>query len=131
MQTPDLMVMLYESQTTFRQVFLDGRPHPKDPQPSWMGYSIGRWDGDTLVIETMGFNDQTWLDGWGHPHSEAMRLTERLTRRDFGHMDIEIVIDDPKAYTRPLRYVQSQVLQPDTDLLEYICTENMKPVGGR
>lgn len=128
-QTPDLIVMLYESQTTFRQVFLDGRPHPKDPQPSWMGYSIGRWDGDTLVIETLGFNDQTWLDGFGHPHSEEMRLTERLTRRDFGHMDIEIVIDDPKAYTKPLRYVQSQVLQPDTDLLEYVCTENMKPVG--
>lgn len=94
-----------------------------------MGYSIGRWDGDTLVIETTGFNDQTWLDGLGHPHSEEMRLTERLTRRDVGHLDIEIVIDDPKAYTRPLKYVQPQVLQADTDLLEYICNENMKPVG--
>ena len=128
-QTRDLIVFLYESQTLFRQVFLDGRSHPKDPLPSWLGYSVGRWDGDDLVVETTGFNDQTWLDGLGHPHSEEMRLTERFRRRDFGHMDIEITIDDPKAYTKPIKYVQPQLLQTDSDLIEYICTENMKPVG--
>lgn len=127
-QTPELIVILYESLTMFRQIFVDGREHPKDPQPTWMGYSIGRWENDVLVVETMGFNDQTWLDGAGHPHSEEMRLTERFRRRDAGHMDIEIVIDDPKAYTKPLRYVQPQRLLPDTDLIEYVCAENAKEV---
>ena len=128
-QTPQLTVMLYESQTMFRQIFTDGRAHPADPEPSWLGYSIGKWDGDTFVVETIGFNDKTWLDGFGHPHSEAMKLTERFRRRDFGHMDVEITIDDPKAYTKPLRYVQPQLLQPDNELIEYICNENAKPVG--
>ena len=128
-QTPDLMVVLYESQTLFRQIFTDGRAHPADPEPSWLGYSIGKWEGDTLVVETIGFNDKTWLDGFGHPHSDAMKVTERFRRSDFGHMNIEIVIDDPKAYTKPLRYVQPQRLEPDTELIEYICNENAKPVG--
>ena len=128
-QTPELIVILYESQTLFRQIFLDGRALPKDPEPTWLGYSIGRWEGDTLVVESAGFNDKTWLDGFGHPHSEAMRLTERFRRRDFGHMDIEVVIDDPKTYTKPLQYVQPQELLVDTDLIEYICNENAKPVG--
>ena len=127
-QTPDLIVILYESLTMFRQIFTDGRPHPEDPQPSWLGYSTGRWDGDVLVVETIGFNDKTWLDGSGHPHSEQMRLTERFRRTDFGHMDIEIVIDDPKAYKKPLRYTQPQNLLADTELLEYVC-ENAKEVG--
>jgi hypothetical protein len=127
-QTPELMVILYEAATMFRQVFVDGRALPKDPQPSWMGYSIGRWEGDVLVVETAGFNDQTWLDGSGHPHSEQMRLTERFRRRDVGHMDIDIVVDDPKTYTRPLKYVQPQVLLPDTDLLEFVCAENAKDI---
>jgi hypothetical protein len=127
-QTPALIVFLYEAATMFRQIFLDGRELPKDPQPSWMGYSVGRWDGDTLVIETVGFNDQTWLDGSGHPHSEDMRLTERITRRDFGHLDVAIVIDDPKTYTRPLSYVQPQVLLADTDLIEFVCAENAKEI---
>jgi hypothetical protein len=128
-QTPELVVILYESLTMFRQIFLDGRDFPKDPQPSWMGYSIGKWDGDVLVVETIGFNDRTWLDGLGHPHSEEMRLTERFKRHDFGRMDIEIVLDDPKAYTKPIAYTQPQVLLPDTELLEYICAENAKPMG--
>ena len=128
-QTPELVVVLYESQTMFRQIFLDGRELPKDPEPSWLGYSVGRWDGDVLVVDTVGFNDQTWLDGQGHPHSEAMRLTERFRRLNTGRMEIEIVIDDPKAYTRPLKYTQPQVLLPDTELLEYICAENAKSVG--
>ena len=127
-QTQELVVVLYESQTMFRQIFVDGRKLPADPQPSWMGYSVGRWEGDALVVESTGFNDETWLDGSGHPHSEAMHLTERFTRRSIGRMDIEIVIDDPKAYTRPLRYVQPQALLPDTDLIEYVCAENAKPV---
>ncbi len=128
-QTSDLVVILYESQTLFRQIFMDGRAHPKDPEPTWIGYSIGKWEGDTLVVETTGFNDKTWLDGMGHPHSEAMKLTERFRRRDVGHMDIEVVIDDPKAYTQQIRYVQPQELLPDGDLIEYICNENAKPVG--
>lgn len=128
-QTADLVVMLYESQTLFRQIFMDGRALPKDPEATWMGYSVGKWDGDTLVVETTGFNDKTWLDGMGHPHSEAMKVTERYRRRDVGHMDVEVVIDDPKAYTQPIRYVQPQGLLPDGDLIEYICNENAKPVG--
>jgi hypothetical protein len=128
-QTPELIVVLYEAQTTFRQIFLDGRGHPKDPQPSWLGYSVGRWEADVLVVETVGFNDQTWLDGSGHPHSEEMRLTERFKRRDFGHMDIEVVINDPKAYARSLTYTQPQRLLADTELLEYVCAENAKEIG--
>ena len=127
-QTSDLIVILYESFTMFRQIFLDGRELPKDPQPSWMGYSTGRWDGDVLVVESSGFTDQSWLDGSGHPHSDAMHVTERFRRRDLGHMEVEVVIDDPKAYTKPIHYVQPQVLLADTDLIEYICTENAKPV---
>ena len=128
-QTPDLVVILYESQTLFRQIFLDGRALPKDAEPTWLGYSVGKWEGDTLVVETSGFNDQTWLDGFGHPHSELMNVTERFRRRDVGRMDIEVVIDDPKAYTQQIRYVQPQELLPDGDLIEYVCNENAKPVG--
>jgi hypothetical protein len=129
-QTADLIVILYEAGTMFRQIFLDGRGHPKEQQPAWLGYSIGRWDGDTLVIETVGFNGQTWLDGAGHPQSEEMRLTERFTRHTVGRMDIQIVLDDPKAYTKPVSYVQPQSLLPDTELIEFFCAENAKPVGG-
>jgi hypothetical protein len=129
-QTPELIVVLYESMTLFRQIFMDGRDLPKDPQPTWMGYSVGKWEGDTLIVQSAGFNDRTWLDGSGHPHSEAMRLVERFRRRNIGQMDIEITIDDPKAYTRPLTYTQRQLLLPDTDLIEYICNENFqKPLG--
>lgn len=127
-QTPAVMVVLYESLTMFRQIFLDGRALPKNPQPTWFGYSVGHWEGDVLVVESVGFNDRTWLDGSGHPHSDQMRLTERFRRTDVGRMDIEIVIDDPKAYTRPLKYTQPQVLRANTDLLEYVC-ENAKSVG--
>ena len=125
-QTPGLLVILYESMTMFRQIFMDGRELPKDAEPTWLGYSIGKWDGDTLVVHTAGFNDKTWLDGSGHPHSEAMHLVERFRRRDIGHLDIDITIDDPKAYTRPLTYTQRQRLLPDTDLIEYICNENFQ-----
>jgi hypothetical protein len=127
-QQPELVVLLYERGTLYRQIFLDGRSHPADPQPTWMGYSIGRWEGDALVVETVGFNDQTWLDGTGHPHSERMRLTERFLRRSVGRMDLEITIDDPGTYTQPIRYIQPQALLPDGELIEYVCAENVKPL---
>lgn len=127
-QTPDLIVILYESWTTFRQIFMDGRTHPVDPQPTWMGYSVGRWEGNDLVVDTRGFNDQSWLDGAGHPHSTEMRVIERFTRRTVGHMDVSVVIDDPGAYTRPITYTQRVRLRPDTELIEHVC-ENAKPIG--
>lgn len=125
-QTPSLIVVLYEENTTFRQLFLDGRALPQDPQPSWMGYSVGKWNADTLVVESAGFNERSWLDRMGHPHSEALRVVERFRRKDLGHLDIEITIDDPKTYTRPLTYTQHLRLLPDGDLIEYYCTENEK-----
>lgn len=128
-QTPGLIVVLYESGTMFRQIFMDGRQHPKDPQPTWMGYSVGTWQGDDLVVDTRGFNDQSWLDGAGHPHSDQMRVIERFSRRSVGTMDISVTIDDPRAYTRPLTYVQRQRLQPETELIEYVC-ENAKSISG-
>jgi hypothetical protein len=129
-QTPALVVLLYETSTnqTFRQVFLDGRPLPKDPQPSWLGYSIGHWEGDTLVVEASGFNGRAWIDtGSGHPITDAGRVTERFTRRDFGHMDIDITIDDAKAYVKPWRAKIPSNLLPDSDLIETFC-ENEKDI---
>src|SRR6266436_240222 len=125
-QTPGVIVMLYEQDTSFRQIFIDGRKPPDDPQPSWLGYSVGKWDGDSLVIETAGFNDRSWLDAFGHPHSDAMHVTERFHRRDFGHMEIEITVDDPKTYTKPFTIKLNQRLLPDTELSEAICLENEK-----
>ena len=126
LQSPGLVVFLYESRTTFRQVFTDGRALPKDPQPSWDGYSVGHWEGDTLVVETRGMNGRTWLDSNGHPLSDAMHLTERFRRPDFGHLEIEITIDDPKMYTKPWTVKENPHLLVDTDLIEYVCTENEK-----
>src|SRR5688500_16270208 len=125
-QTTDLVVMLYEYSNSFRQVFMDGRALPRDPQPMWVGYSVGRWEGDTLVVETTGFNDKTWLDGIGHPHTEALRVTERLRRRDFGHLDMQITIDDPKAYEKPWTALIPAQLATSTDVMEYVCVENEK-----
>jgi hypothetical protein len=122
-QTPGLIVMLDED-LTYRQIFLDGRPLETDSIPSWMGHSVGRWEGDTLVVESFGFNDRSWLDHDGHPHSEALRMTERYRRRDFGHMEIEITINDPQVYARPWTVALSAVLTPDTGLLEAVCNEN-------
>jgi hypothetical protein len=124
--TPDLVIFLYESRTIYRQVFTDGRPLPTDAQPTWMGYSIGKWEGDTFVVETIGQNGRTWLDMRGLPATEALHLTERYTRPSIGKMDIEVTIDDPKAYTRPWKVNLSWTLQPDTDLIESICEENSK-----
>jgi len=122
-QTPGLIVMLDED-LTYRQIFTDGRPLETDPIRSWMGHSVGRWEGDTLVVESFGFNDRSWLDHDGHPHSEALRMTERYRRRDFGHMEIEITLNDPEVYARPWTVALSAVLTPDTDLLEAVCNEN-------
>jgi hypothetical protein len=127
-QVPGMMLMLYEGFTTFRQIFTDGRALPKDPQPSWLGYSVGRWEGDTFVVETIGVNERTWLDNAGRPHSDAMHLTERYTRKDFGHLDMQLTIDDPKAYTKPWSVSENATLMADTDLLEYICSEDNKDV---
>jgi hypothetical protein len=121
-QTPAHMVLLYESPNSpHRTVYTDGRELPKDPNPTWLGYSIGRWDGDTFVITTAGFNDRGWLDSAGHPQTESLRITERMRRRDFGHMDFEITIDDPKVFTRPFTIKTERLLAADTDLLEDVC----------
>ena len=127
-QMPQLILVLYEENTVFRQIFLDGRKPVKDAEPRFMGYSSGKWEGDTLVVETVGFNGETWLDVMGHPHSDALRLTERFRRRDAGHLEIEITVDDPKMYTKPITYTPKANLLPDEDLLEYFCTDNEKDV---
>ncbi len=124
-QTPGLLVMLYED-LAYRQIFLDGRQLPQDPNPNWMGYSVGHWEGDTLVVETAGFNDRTWLDFAGHGHTEALRMTERYRRRDFGHLDLQVTLDDPKAYAKPWTVSADGTLAADTELLEYVCLENEK-----
>jgi hypothetical protein len=120
-QTDRLVIILYEEFVDYRQIFTDGRSFPADPNPAWFGYSVGRWDGDTLVVETTGFNDRSWLDDGGHPHSDQLRTIERFRRRDFSHMDIEITIDDPKAYTKPWTVRVPFNLLPDTELLEFVC----------
>ena len=121
-QTPALVLILYESPNSpYRTVFMDGRDLPKDPNPTWFGYSVGRWDGDTLVVTTAGFNDKGWLDSAGHPQTESLRVTERFRRRDFGHMDFEMTLDDAKVFTRPITVKRERLLAPDTELLEDVC----------
>jgi hypothetical protein len=123
-QTPRFIAILHEVQNSWRQIFLDGREPIADANPTWMGYSTGRWEKDTLVVETRGFNGKLWLDQRGRPSTDALRVIERYRRTDFGHMDIEITIDDPKAYTKPWTVTLPVHLLPDTELLEYICNEN-------
>jgi hypothetical protein len=123
-QTPRLVLILYEYQNTFRQIFTDGRKLPVEPNPTWMGYSVGHWEGDTLVVESNGFNGKAWLSGRGNPTSDAMHLIERIHRRDMGHMDIQLTIDDPKAYKKPWKAELHPELVPDTELLEFVCNEN-------
>jgi len=128
MQMRGATVILYEEFNNWRQIFTDGRPLPKDPQPAWLGYSVGSWNGETFVIETAGFNDRSWLDAGGTPHTEALRTTERLRRIDTGHMEITFTFDDPKAFTKPWSATVSFNLLPDTELREHHC-DNEKWVG--
>jgi hypothetical protein len=124
-QTPALLVILYDD-LTYRQIFLDGRSLPKDPNPSWMGYSIGHWDGDALVVESTGFNERSWLDMGGHPHTESLRTIERFRRTSFGHIDLQVTFDDSKAYKKPWTISFGVSLAPDTEMLEFVCAENEK-----
>lgn len=128
-QQPGWVVILHENLTMFRQIFMDGRDLPQDPTPTWMGYSVGHWDGDALVVESAGFNGKAWLDTNGHPTSDALHVTERFRRRDFGHMEIRITIDDPKMYTRPWAVTVPHELLPDSELLEFVCLENEKSLS--
>jgi hypothetical protein len=121
-QTPALIIIL-NPDLTYRQIFLDGRALEAAPNPSWMGYSVGHWDGDTLVVESSGFNDRTWLDHDGHPHTEALRTTERYRRRDFGNLDVDVTFSDPGVYNGPWTVSVRAELAADTELLEWVCTE--------
>jgi hypothetical protein len=123
MQSPGIVAILFEG-GSFRQIFLDGRSLPNDPSPTWNGYSIGHWDGDTLVVESNGFNDISWLDEAGHPHTEDLRVTERFRRVDFGHMQFEITFDDPKVLLKPLTRSINVTFAADTEMLEYVCNED-------
>ena len=127
-QTRSVIIILYEANGGIRQILLDGRPLPgNDPQPWWYGYSIGKWDGDTLVVETTGFRDDGWLDVNGAPLTEAAKMTERIRRVDYGNMEIEVSVDDPKAYTKRWTAVKMRHrLLPDEELIEFVCGENEK-----
>jgi len=122
-QTPGLIVML-NPDLTYRQIFLDGRSLESDPNPNWMGYSVGHWDGDTLVVESFGFNDRTWLDHDGHPHTEGLRMTERYRRRDFGNLDLQVTFSDPAVYAKPWTVAVRAELAADTELIEFVCNES-------
>jgi len=122
LQMPELLVILFEDAPGFRQVFLDGRNHPSNPNPSWMGHSIGRWDGDTLVIDTVGFNDRGWTDTY--PRSEKMRMEERYTRTEYGQMELQVTFDDPEVFAKPLVQNIQFALAPQEELIEYVCENN-------
>lgn len=127
LQTPSVIAFLpeaYPLPSTFRQILIDGRALPNNPNPTWQGYSVGHWEGETLVVESGGFNDKTWLDLGGHPHTENLQVTERLLRKDFGHMELQTTFDDPKAYSRAWTVQIEVELVPDTEILEYVCNEN-------
>ena len=123
-QTPTLVVILDEGNIhSYRQLFLDGRGHPKDMDPLWMGDSIAKWDGDTLVVDTVGFNDKTWLNGQGAPHSDQLHVIERYRRPDFGHLEVEITLEDPKAFTKPHTFKRGFILLTNWEIHEYVCNE--------
>jgi len=127
-QTPTVIVILYEGNAGIRQIFTDGRPLPdNDPQPWWYGYSVGTWEGDTLVVQTTGFRDDGWLDVNGSPLTDAGKMTERFRRVNFGTLEIEVTIDDPKAYTKPFTVTVTQRVMLDNELIEFICNENYRP----
>src|SRR5580698_10208514 len=124
-QQPNLVVILFEGNLhSFRQIFLDRKEHPKDLNPSWWGDSIGHWEADQLVVDTVGVNGKTWLDLAGHPSSDQLHVVERYSRPDFGHLKWEITIEDPVMYTRPWKVTEITPLLASGDLMEYVCTEN-------
>jgi hypothetical protein len=125
-QAPEEIVLMDGIGDPPRQIYTDGRQLPKSPDPTWMGYSVGKWEPDMLVVESTGFNERSYLDNVGHPRSESMHITERFHRRDFGHMDVEMTFEDPKYYTRPFTVKIPFHLLPDTDVLEFVCGENEK-----
>ncbi len=125
-QTPGLLLMLTEWNAGYRQIFTDARPLPVDPQPSWNGYSSGQWEGDALVVQTIGLRDDLWLDLKGNPVTSSARLTERLRRPNYGNLEIEFTVDDPKAYTKPWTVTFKEAIVPDAELLDEICLENEK-----
>jgi hypothetical protein len=122
-QTADEVAIFYEINGVFRQIHTDGRKLPAGPFPSWMGYSTGKWEGDTLVVDTAGFNDKAWMDGRGVPRSEALRVQERFHRRDFGHLDVQATVDDPNTLKKPVTIKFTELLIPNTDVLEHFCAE--------
>jgi hypothetical protein len=127
--TPKYLAMISEEDTpNYRQIFLDGRSHPKDPEPTWMGHSVGHWEGDTLVVDSVGFNDKTWLDLAGRVQTEKLHLTERYRRPDLGHLEMKFLIDDPGAYAKPWTVERVSDLAPNEEVQEYICNENNKDV---
>jgi hypothetical protein len=126
-QTPGLILIL-NPDLTYRQIFLDGRALEPAPNPDWMGYSVGRWDGDTLVVDSFGFNDRTWLDHDGHPHTEALRMIERYRRRNFGNLDVEVTLSDPGAYTKSWTVAARAELAADTEMIEWVCNESVQHV---
>jgi len=125
-QTRDQLAMLNEFNASYRQIFMDGRPLPVDPQPSWNGYSTGRWAGDALVVQTNGLRDDLWLDMRGNPMTSAAKITERIRRPNFGSLEIEFTVDDAKAYTKPWTVLLKEAIVVDTELLDEVCLENEK-----
>jgi len=125
-QVPGEIVELFERDLEYRQIFTDGRPLPVDPQPTYGGYSTGKWDGDTLVVQTNGLKDGLWADYNGSPLTDAAKITERFRRPNFGHMEIQVTVDDPKAYTKPWTATIKLAISLNTELLEYVCVENEK-----
>jgi hypothetical protein len=128
-QAPGLLLILHEWNASYRQIFTDGRPLPVDPQPSWNGYSSGRWEGDALVVESAGFRDGLWLDIKGDPLTDAAKVTERFRRLNYGNMEIELTIDDPKAYSKPWTVKLHEFIVLNTELLDYFCMENEKDMS--
>ena len=124
--TPKLLVLLYEVNAMYRQIFIDGRPQPNDPTPAWNGYSTAHWEGDTLVVQTEGFRDGLWIDTWGSPMSDAAKMTEKMRRPNFGTLEIELTIDDAKVYTKPFTVNLTESLEADTDLIDEFCLEGEK-----